>query len=287
MNGQSITLTTTSAANGTYSFTGLFPGIYSVSATTPSGYTAESGDVGSIAGPVYAGYLGTSGTGSVSWIGLNSNSAGSSYNFGEQKATAAISGTVYADKNFDDNFNCSDVGLSGVTVYLKNSAGTTVATTTSGSNGAYSFTGVTPGVYSVVEVKPSGYTLESGDAGTSGGTAGVGSVTAISLASGVNATGYDLGQVKSSSSCGYYCGSSGQWQIQGDCGSGWSSSLWSWLSKNCSSVCNSSNGWSGSWWNQNNNSVASFCQSLQNQYGSGSMQCQMLNAALDQYFGKC
>ena len=282
-----VSATTTSAANGTYSFAGLAPGYYSVSAATPAGYTGESGDVGTISGASYAGFLGTSGTGSVSWIGLNSNSAGNNYNFGELKPTSTISGTVYADKNYDDTFNSCDTGLAGVTVNLVNAAGKTVATTSSGCNGAYTFTGVTAGVYSIVEVKPSGYTLEYGNTGSAGGTVGIGSVTSITLGSGVNATGYNLGQVKSASSCGYYCTGSGQGQIQSDCGWGWSSNLYSWLSKNCSSVCNSGNGWGNSYWGQSNYSVASFCSSLQSQYGANSMQCQLLTAALDSYFGKC
>jgi hypothetical protein len=269
-----VSYTTTTASNGTYSFAGLAPGKYTVTETTPSGFVTEVANVGSVGGTVAVG--------STTAIALNSNTAATGYNFGQFKVSS-IAGTVYNDKNFDDALNCSDVGIAGVNVYLETMSGAVVASTTSGSNGAYSFSGVAPGTYQIVESKPSGYTLEKGNVGTAGGTASTGSVTAITLQSGVNATGYNLAQFKSASPCGYYCGGTGQWQIQSDC-SWWSTNLGTWLSQNCSSLCGSgSNNLCG----QSNWSVANFCIQMQNQYGANSMQCQMLNAALDEYFGKC
>jgi hypothetical protein len=58
-------------------------------------------------------------------------------------------GDRYNSRYDDDDRNCADFGLSGVTVTLLNASGATVATTLSDSSGRYCFTGVAPGTYSV------------------------------------------------------------------------------------------------------------------------------------------
>ncbi len=281
--GTTLLASTTTASNGTYSFGNLAPATYVVTETPPSGYIGEAPNTGSIGGS--ASYTASSKLEQIGSINLNSNTSATGYNFGQIKANASISGTVYYDKNFDDSLDCSDTGIGGVTVYLETTLGTVIATTTTASNGTYSFTGLVPGLYKIAEGTPSGYVAENGNVGSAGGTAGAGSITAISLRAGTNATGYNLADFKQASSCGYYCTSQGQWQIQNDCG-WWSTNLSNWLATNCSSLCGSSAG-SNNLWGQNNWSVANFCMQMQNKYGANSMQCEMLTAALDEYFGKC
>ena len=189
-----VPMTTTSAANGTYSFAGLAPGVYSVADATPAGYMAESGDVGAVTLTTGgASTVGTSGLGSVSGIVLNSNAAAANYNFGQYKP-ATITGTVYVDANANDTLDAGDTGLAGITVTLLNSSGATVATTTSASNGTYSFAGVTPGVYSIQEGSTPGYNRENANPGTSGGTPWWGAITGFNLTSGANDTGNNFGQ---------------------------------------------------------------------------------------------
>ncbi len=187
--GNPVTLTTTTAANGTYSFTGLAPGSYTVTETLPAGYTAEAGDVGSLGG--------TAGTEKVSTVTVTSGEAGTNYNFG-QYLPGSIAGTVYVDNNSNDTFDAGDTGLSGVTVTLTgtNGAGNSVsATTTTASNGTYSFTGLAPGTYTVTETQPAGYTGETANAGTLGGTAAVGAVSSVMVVSAGSGLNYNFGEI--------------------------------------------------------------------------------------------
>jgi hypothetical protein len=273
--------TTTTASNGTYSFPNLALGTYIVAEFPPSGYTGENPNVGSIGGS--GNYNSSSTLEQIGSINLNSNTSANSYNFGQFKPVS-ISGTVYRDKNFDDVLNGPDVGIGGVTVYLKSTSGAVLATTTTASNGTYSFTGLNPGVYQIAESKPNGYILENSDIGSAGGTAGLGSLTSITLNSGTNATGYNLAQYEQVSANGYYSTSAGQSQIENNGGSLLSTSLGTWLAQNCSILCDSGYvNLSG----QCNLTVVNFYLQIQIEYGVNSWQCSILTAALDEYFGKC
>ena len=55
----------------------------------------------------------------------------------------------FQDSNGDGIQGSGEAGIAGQTVQLLNAAGTVIATTTTGTNGAYSFAGVTPGTYAV------------------------------------------------------------------------------------------------------------------------------------------
>jgi len=82
-----------------------------------------------------------------------------------------ISGQVLNDTNNDDS---GDIGLSGVTVTLvgDTDGDTTVdtVTTTTSSDGRYTFTGLEPGDYTIIESTPDGYNdvtdSDGGDANT-------------------------------------------------------------------------------------------------------------------------
>jgi hypothetical protein len=80
--GQSVTVTTTTAADGSYHFTGLLPGIYKITQTPPgipSGFTSETttANAGTVNGT-------TDGTGNGNVIGsinLRSGNNGINYSF--------------------------------------------------------------------------------------------------------------------------------------------------------------------------------------------------------------
>jgi sarcosine oxidase gamma subunit len=187
--GNAVTATTTSAANGTYSFTGLAPGSYTVTETPPAGYLTEAANVGSLGG--------TGGTAVVSSITVISGQAGVNYNFG-QVLPASLSGEVYIDANSNDVLDAGDSGLASVTVTLSgtNNLGQAVsATTTTAANGTYSFTGLRPGNYTITETQPAGYTAETSNAGTLGGTDSVGAVSSVTVLSGNAGTSYNFGEI--------------------------------------------------------------------------------------------
>jgi uncharacterized repeat protein (TIGR01451 family) len=69
--------------------------------------------------------------------------------------TATVSGSVLRDCDANGSLT-GEAGLSGVTVTLKNGSAT-VATTSTGANGAYTFSGLAAGAYSVVVTPPANY----------------------------------------------------------------------------------------------------------------------------------
>jgi protocatechuate 3,4-dioxygenase beta subunit len=156
--GSTAVASTTTAANGSYSFSNLGPGTYSVQEVVPAGWTQTGGNAGySISA--------TSGT----------NATGKNF---DDFQNISISGTKYKDIT-GNSFSADDTGLGGVTINLyKNGGSTAVASTTTAANGTYSFTNLGPGTYSVQEVVPSGWTQTGGIGGYS-----------ISATSGGNYTG--------------------------------------------------------------------------------------------------
>ncbi|MCW5851639.1 MAG: hypothetical protein KIT87_16315 [Anaerolineae bacterium] len=161
--------TTTTAADGTYLFTGLAAGPYQVVETQPAGYTSTTPD--SVAVTLPPGGFGSA-------------------NFGEL-AVGTVSGVSYIDINGNMTQQPGEPGLSAVTIQLLD-AGTlaVVATTTTAGDGSYLFTGVTPGLYVVHEVQPTGFTsttpdnvpvsvLAGGAAVANFGNQAIGSITGV------------------------------------------------------------------------------------------------------------
>ncbi|MFZ4621833.1 MAG: SdrD B-like domain-containing protein [Bacteroidota bacterium] len=116
--------TSTSDANGSYSFTGVTAGTYTVSAPAVSGYTQT-----------------TAGAASVTVTNANV-----SVNFGYAliPLTFSISGIVYNDTNLNGAQDVGEVGIAGAVVKLN---ATTTATTD--ANGIYTFSNLNTGSYVV------------------------------------------------------------------------------------------------------------------------------------------
>ncbi len=145
--------TATTAANGSYSFTGLAAGTYRVDVTAPTGTTfSPAGSSSTLTNAT----IGTNGL-STTPIVLGSNTVVTNQDAGVYKA-ASFSGTVFVDNNNDGLEDNADTGLPGVTVQLLNSSGSVVATTTTGTSGTYTFSNLVPGTYSAHVVAPSGST---------------------------------------------------------------------------------------------------------------------------------
>ena len=135
----SVVATTTTDADGNYSFTRLAAGDYTVK-VTKAGAIA---DLTQTEDPD-ATKDSTSGT-----VTLNAgNPVQENINFGYVKKHA-ISGTVYLDQNRDKAKDGGDIAQSGVTVKLVDASGAVVATTTTDPDGNYSFTGLNDGTYTV------------------------------------------------------------------------------------------------------------------------------------------
>lgn len=134
-----VVATTTTDADGNYSFTGLNSGTYTVK-------VVKDGELANLTQTEDPDGTKDNASGAIT---LNTdNPARENVNFGYVKKHA-ISGNIYLDENRDKTKNGDDVNLSGVTVTLVDGSGNVVATTTTDASGNYNFPGLTDGTYTV------------------------------------------------------------------------------------------------------------------------------------------
>ncbi len=156
LNGTTVIATTTTGATGSYSFANVTPGSYTVEVVKIAGDTfSPTGQSTTLPNS------GVSATGiatvTVASDGTNVVNAGE-----YQPGLGTISSMVFFDGQADGTYHVGDPGVEGVTVKLM-SGTTVVATTMTGSTGAYSFTGVTPGTYTVQVVAPAGMSFSTAE----------------------------------------------------------------------------------------------------------------------------
>jgi uncharacterized repeat protein (TIGR01451 family) len=138
-----VVATTNTGATGAYNFTNLPPGAYTVVETNASGYYSTGDKVGANDDQIPVTLI----SGQVS-----------TGNYFLDTAPASINGTVLNDVNGNGAIDVADTnGIAGAVIVLLNSNGVVVATTNTGTTGAYSFTNLPPGNYTVVETNASGY----------------------------------------------------------------------------------------------------------------------------------
>ncbi|MET3464246.1 SdrD B-like domain-containing protein [Variovorax atrisoli] len=203
--GNPIALTTTTDAGGNWSFT-VPAGTYSVVEDQPAAYLPGITRAGTVSGAGSAPGTVPPGTGNgpngsnanrIDNIVLGTGGASSANNFGEVRASS-LAGRVYHDADYNGSSSAGDPGIAGVTVTL---TGTdmygnpvSLTTTTAAGTGNYAFNNLTPGNYTLTETQPAGFVDGADAAGSAGGTAGNDVVSAITLASNVNGTGYNFGE---------------------------------------------------------------------------------------------
>ncbi|MFL6601576.1 MAG: SdrD B-like domain-containing protein [Steroidobacteraceae bacterium] len=149
--GASVNRTTTTAASGAYSFTNVLPGTYQLNETQPATYLDGTDTVGNQGGA-------NSLNDEFSGIALT-DSNGTGYNFAE--LPGSISGKVWRDANRNGILDAGETGITGVIISLTGTDGlggtVTHPTTTTDSNGNYSFTDLPAGTFTVTETLPAGY----------------------------------------------------------------------------------------------------------------------------------
>ncbi|CRK62069.1 internalin, putative [Alloactinosynnema sp. L-07] len=190
------TATVQTGPDGTYSFTDLLPGTYSIAETQPAGYADGPDTVGSAGG--------TPTNDAVSGIVLGSGTAATGYDFAEDRASLA--GVVYEDVNNNGIQDAGEPGIPGATVTLTgtDASGASVdRTATTDGSGAYVFADLLGGTYTVTETQPDGYADGTDRVGTAGGTLGQpDTISAVALPAGADATGYLFGEFKTASISG-------------------------------------------------------------------------------------
>ncbi|MBF1736954.1 MAG: carboxypeptidase regulatory-like domain-containing protein, partial [Trueperella pyogenes] len=134
-----VVATTTTDADGNYSFTGLNAGTYTVK-------VVKDGELANLTQTEDPDGTKDNASGAIT---LNTdNPVRENVNFGYVKKHA-ISGNIYLDENRDKTKNGDDINLSGVTVTLVDGSGNVVATTTTDASGNYNFPGLSDGTYTV------------------------------------------------------------------------------------------------------------------------------------------
>ncbi|GLW80517.1 SdrD B-like domain-containing protein [Actinokineospora globicatena] len=171
--------------DGTYEFTGLRPGTYTLAESQPNGYGQ---------GTSAAGLEGGNDTlpNFITGIDLDPNKSITDYNFVD--ALTSIEGVVFQDNNRNGSQQVGEPGISDVVLHLTGTDvnGLTVnVSATSKGDGSYLFPELVAGTYSLTEEQPDNYNDGPDTPGNSGGaTSGSDTITPITLVAGENATGY-------------------------------------------------------------------------------------------------
>lgn len=137
--GNVVIGSTVTDGNGNYSFTDLGPGTYTVSVVpaTLGGTNIPTFDRDGVA------------TANTATVVLAADQDVTDADFGYNACSGSIGDRVWDDKNGNGQQNSGETGISGVTVELLNAANVVIATTTTNSNGNYTFSGLPAGTYTV------------------------------------------------------------------------------------------------------------------------------------------
>ncbi|HVJ38167.1 MAG TPA: SdrD B-like domain-containing protein [Stenotrophomonas sp.] len=219
--GNSVNRSTTTAADGSYSFQDLSPADasgYSVTQTQPTGLRngpVDPPSAGANAPSLGGTYAAGNPDSRYTAVPLVANTSALRYDFPEVRQPS-LSGHVYIDSNFNDRRDAgSDGAIAGATVELLDATtGSVVATTTTAADGSYRFDNLDPlVVYTLRQPLPAGGYRNRSTAVTAGSIGGaacasgctVGSAQAgdaastdrisqIDLGAGVDGTGFDFGE---------------------------------------------------------------------------------------------
>jgi serine-aspartate repeat-containing protein C/D/E len=181
------------AADGSYQFSNLRAGTYSITEFTPNGLLEGSARAGSLGGSLVNGSA-------ITQIVLGGGIAANGYDFCEL-TPSDLSGYTYYDQNNSGRRDAGESPLTNVLVTLWDSDGNKVGETRTNSQGFYRFSGLRPGTYRVTEQTPAGYTPGRAAVGTIDGRA-VGRndasgdvLSAILLPAGSSGINYDFGEI--------------------------------------------------------------------------------------------
>jgi protocatechuate 3,4-dioxygenase beta subunit len=172
--GGTVVASTLTKFDGSYNFSNLLAGTYSIQEIDSGTYT-DASPATSFSGSGTSSPNSNGTSDRIANITLGTATNLTNYNFYETNF-GTISGTVKADTNND---NIGDINLSAVTLELLdnngnsidsdlNTTGIQATVTTTNTSGNYSFTNVAPGSYQVKEIDPTGYISVSDGDSTNG-----------------------------------------------------------------------------------------------------------------------
>jgi uncharacterized repeat protein (TIGR01451 family) len=170
-----VVATTTTAANGTFSFVNIPAGRYTVQETQPAGYGSSTPD--------------------EVVLDLTAGGTPPTVNFGD--TAGSVAGLVYNDTNNNGTRDPGEPPISAVTLHLSGTDARGIAvnlTAVTDGEGRYRFSDVVGGAYALAETQPVNYMDGLDSVGSAGGVLGNDSVTAIALGAAVDAEGYLFGE---------------------------------------------------------------------------------------------
>jgi uncharacterized repeat protein (TIGR01451 family) len=164
----------TTGADGSYVFSGLAPGVYTVTQAQPAGFSDGPETVGSAGGTPTP-------TDTIANIPLGALDSAKGYDFAELPAagTGTITGSVFLDNNANGTRDAGDPGLGGIAITLLDGLGNFVAVTTTAVDGTYTFFNLAPGTYQVRQAQPLGYGSSTPDVSAPITLAGGGTSTVL------------------------------------------------------------------------------------------------------------
>ncbi len=180
--------------DGSYRFSNLPAGSYTVREIQPIGWLQGGQKAGSAGGD-------DSTQDEISRVPIGWGDRLTQYNFFEL-APSSIAGTVYVDIDVDNTRDADEPTLAGVVIELRNAAGQVVATTTTDANGRYKFGLLAPGEYQVFEHQPDGYFQGGQSLGSGGGQILGRDLMGFQLTAGSDLVDYDFGELLPSSIAG-------------------------------------------------------------------------------------
>ena len=127
------------AGGGTYVFTGVEAGFYSVVESDPAGFVSTTSDVVAI---------------------MVTQDHAATANFGDQH-TGTVSGRAFNDVDGDGSQDAGEAGIGGVTIRLEDSEGVQIGMKLTAGDGTYVFTAVLAESYTVEETDPEGFVSTS------------------------------------------------------------------------------------------------------------------------------
>jgi len=190
-----LVATKTTDSNGAYTFSSLSSGCYKVLFVKPSGYNFTIARANSGSSPTIDSDADSSGYSPQ--ICLSIGQVAASVDAGLVSTKASVGDLVWRDANSNGQQDAGEPGVSGVTVKLRNSSSSVLQTTTTDSNGKYSFTNLTPATYSICFVAPAGQSFTAANLGNdssdSDAAQSTGCTSTFTLATSQNNTTIDAG----------------------------------------------------------------------------------------------
>lgn len=158
-----LVATTTTDANGQYTFVNLLPGGYYVFFTAPPGYQStdeNQGDDDTVDSDALSNQDGLTAQTQLLTLQLGDNIASVDYGLEVREPMfqgAILGDRVWLDADRNGIQDATEVGVAGVVVNLFNAASQILTTTVTDSNGNYWFANLPPGVYVIEFILPVGY----------------------------------------------------------------------------------------------------------------------------------